>query len=139
MKIPSLVLAYLLAAQLLNAQGSKTEKQVKCSDILKQLTSEWKADSLSITGYRFNYFHALSESKPDSLSTKQLLNYLDRPNIIRKSTSGRPRRNHVEYVYVILNDDPTGKVKPFVGLYLSFVFVEDEDFLEEISAGEFCR
>ncbi|PZR25907.1 MAG: hypothetical protein DI535_16505 [Citrobacter freundii] len=102
------------------------------------MNEQWKSDSLGLLGYRFKHFEALSKSKPDSISTDQLMKYLGRPNIIRKSTYGNPRRDHVEYVYFILNDDPGGKLPSFGGLYLSFVFDAEENYLEEISEGEFC-
>jgi hypothetical protein len=138
MKVFSLAFVCLLSVGLLNAQVESREKTVRCADILKQITAEWKVDSLGLKGYRFDYFYVLIQSKPDSLSKNELLKHLGPPNRIQKTAYGRPWRDHVEYIYFIFHEDPKGKILPFAGAYLSFVFDEGERFLEEIKDGIFC-
>jgi len=130
-------ITYLLISLSLHAQVKEQSAQ-KTSEILEQLTDQWKSDSLGLQGYRFDYFTRLSKSRPDTVSRDQLLRYLGRPNRTRKTAYGKPWRNHVEYVYYILNIDLNGKPVSFTGLYLSFAFDEGENYLEEINEGDIC-
>ncbi len=118
----SFVIPCLLSFQLLNAQVRADELSQKTSEVLQQLTEQWKSDSLGLQRYRINYFKALSKSRPDSISKAQLLKHLGRPNLIQKSVYGKPFRTHVEYVYFMLHDDPGGKILPFVGRELAEFF-----------------
>lgn len=136
MRLLSFIICLLVSLSL-HAQVKERTGQ-KTSDILEQLTAQWKSDSLGLQGYRFDYFTSLSKSRPDSIFREQVLKYLGRPNQMNRFASGKPWRNHVEYVYFILNIDPTGKPGSFTGLYLSFVFDEEKNYLEEIKEGETC-
>lgn len=139
MRFLSFTIVCLLVCQLSKGQTKSNKEPLKCSDVLKQLTEEWRSDSLGLRGYRFMYLDVLSKSHPDSISKLQLLKHLGHPNLILKSAYGKPWKNHVEYVYFIRHDDPGGKLLPFVGSYLSFVLDEGENYLEEIKKGIFCQ
>jgi hypothetical protein len=119
-------------------QSTNTSNNSTCSEVLQLIISEWIKDSLGITGYRAKYFEALKDCQPDKISKQMLFEKLGKPSIIRKSAFGKPWKNHVEYVYFIINVDPKGKHKPFEGLFLSFVFDENEKLLEQIINGDFC-
>jgi hypothetical protein len=120
--------------------GQKTQANnaTSCSEVLKLITIEWKKDSLGITGYRAKYFEPLKNCKPDNITKKVLFDRLGIPSIIRKTAFGKPWKNHVEYVYFIINVDPKGKHNPFEGLYIAFVFDENESYLEQVIDGDFC-
>jgi hypothetical protein len=136
MRLLSFIICLLVSLSL-QAQVQERAAQ-KTSDILDQLTAQWKSDSLGLQGYRYDYFTRLRKSRPDSISREQVQKYLGRPNQMSKFASGKPWRDHVEYVYFILNIDPTGKPGSFTGLYLSFVFDEEKNYLEEIKEGDIC-
>lgn len=121
-----------------SAQNQSNYLITKCSQVISSATSEWKSDSLGTTGYRAKYFHLLRQCKPDSITKQFLFDKLGKPSFIRKTAFGKPWKNHIEYVYFILNIDPKAKRKPYEGLYIAFVFDESESFLEEIIDGDFC-
>jgi|GEM_PF-4578730 len=136
MRLLSFIICLLISPSL-HAQVKERTGQ-KTSDILAQLTAQWKSDSLGLQGYRYDYFTRLRKSQPDSISRDQVLKYLGPPNQKRKTSYGKPWRNHVEDLYFILNIDLNGKPGSFTGLYLSFVFDEEGNYLEEINEGDIC-
>lgn len=136
MKIFILVILVFSAGSLFSQENKSL---TYCSSILEQIdTKEWVKDSLGITGYRINFFEALKKCKPDKVTKDALFKKLGLPIFKQKVAFGKPWKNHIQYVYYILNVDQTGKFKPFQGLYIAFVFDENETFLELILNGDYC-
>lgn len=134
-----LVILFCTLYSVATSGQSNLNSGLTCSEVLKSVTTaEWKNDSLGIIGYRYKYLKLLRESIPDSVSKMFLFEKLGKPSIVRKTAFGKPWRNHVEYVYYILNVDPTGKLIPYEGLYIAFIFDENETLLEQIIDGDFC-
>ena len=120
------------------SQNANVAAGSKCTDIIDAITEEWEKDSLGITGYRYEFFEKLKKCLPDNITKAKLFEKLGKPSRIQKVAFGKPWKNHIQYVYYIINIDSAGKLKPFQGLYIAFVFDETESYLEQIIDGDYC-
>jgi hypothetical protein len=110
----------------------------ECPALINIDTQKWTIDSLGTRGYRQNNFKMLRNCNPKAISKALLIDKLGRPNRVEKFSSGITRKNHVEYIYFIQNIYPEDEKQPFEGLFISYIFDENENTLEEISHGNLC-
>src|SRR4051812_48893164 len=87
--------------------------QIKCSDLIKNVSKEWKRDSLTKTGYRSNAYKQLRQCLADSLTATELVKYLGKPAKIQKFYSGNSNRNYVQYEYFYWDSYTIPNEKPF--------------------------
>jgi len=63
------------------------KKNCKCSKLIKQISKEWKADSLAGNGYRLSVYDKLLVCNLDKINEQFLLKHLGSPSDIRDYTT----------------------------------------------------
>ena len=115
---------------------SNSQTKQHLSDLIEQVSNEWKNDSNSCKGYRLTVAQTILRSQIDSLSKRKLYLKLGKPNRIQKFYSGVTNKNYVGYIYYTYKDN-CPKIT-LDGRAIQFVFDESETTLLEITEIEFC-
>ena len=114
------------------AQGGKIT-----TEVLKEISANWKKDSLSCQGYRKSVALEVLKSKLDQVSKSQLISQLGFPNKKQKFYDGVKDKDFVGFIYYVYMDQcPKIKVE---GYAIQFIFDEYENFLVEINEIDYCR
>ena len=117
-----LTISFIVLSHLTFAQ--KTD----CSEFLKNISIDWKSDSLTKTGFRNNVAKQILACKSLDLSPQQLVEYLGKPFNISNWTQGRNKRGTGYSYFFWHSDTPPGKT-PFESLAVTFNFDENGKFL----------
>jgi hypothetical protein len=124
-KLLLLIVPLLLLPGFLFPQNGKIKYSRNCSELLEQVSAQWKEDSLGINKFRSQVAYRLAKCKIDNVSASYLLEKLGQPNGVYTNPGS------IAYTYYIFS----GK-HPSGWLYTeSLVFEFDEKTLLLLKIG----
>jgi hypothetical protein len=116
-------------------KGWGQEKQ-RLSEAIIEVSKFWQQDTFSCQGYRWKLAKKLFDAKVDSVTGKQLLKYLGKPNRSGLVFFGNKGKNYMRYVYYVYMDNcPKVNV---MGYAIQFYFDVTDDFVIEVSDIDYC-
>jgi hypothetical protein len=117
-------------------EDSNSQRKRPLSEVIQQVSSDWRKDSTSCNGYRHKIFKDVLDSQVDSTTKELLFSKLGKPNYIQRFYNGNTKKNYVSYIYFVYKDNcPKIEVD---GLAIQFIFDESESHLVEISEIMYC-
>lgn len=127
-------LALIIASFILSSVHAQDRHQF--TELLDQISTQWKQDSTTCKGYRFSVRKRLLETKIDSVGKTFLLSKLGNPYRIQKFYNGNTDKNYVSYIYYVFKDE-CPKIYG-EALAIQFIFDEFERTLVDIAEILYC-
>jgi len=131
-------LIFIIFIQATGYCQKRISSYAECSVVIARVGNEWKADSLGSNGFRISVFKEVRFSKIDTVSKEFLFRCLGKPVRAQKFYSGITNKNYVGYIYYVLNMNSKPEERPYQGIYIEFVFDENERALQYIDDGDYC-
>lgn len=124
--IKRLLLVGILFMTMTNTKGQTINcPPCHCSQLIRQLATGWKNDSLTTSGYRFNNYKKLLKCDIDNVSPDLLLGNFGKPLSVNKTNRG------TEYLYLFYDETPRNPKKNFIRS-ISFFFNDQSRVLVDI-------
>jgi hypothetical protein len=106
------------------------------SDVMDEISVQWKVDSVSCKGFRKLLVKKLLTSQIDASTKNLIFNKLGKPNRIQRFYNGVTNQNCIAFIYDVYKD--ACPKTEFEGFSIQFVFDEKETNLIEITGIDYC-